>query len=221
MEDIDAIIGVRSAAQAKARATQREIPLKGTRRHERVPDWRRYVDARRAKAAIEALDRLPPDGATWHCIMTGDFDSFDLVDAVIHHARPARVDHLHLATLGFNLNNASRLIDHLHAGRIGTASMLVSMWYESDKREADVVGMLQRELPKHRGWYAATRTHAKIHLYELSDGRCFVIESSANMRTCKCLEQFTITRDRELLAFHRTWMEEARAEAESQTRRRS
>jgi hypothetical protein len=39
------------------------------------------------------------------------------------------------------------------------------------------------------------------------DASHYVIESSANLRSCRNIEQFTMTNDRELLTFHRSWME--------------
>ena len=53
---------------------------------------------------------------------------------------------------------------------------------------------------------AAIRCHAKILLMELTDGRCFVVESSANLRSCRNIEQFTMTHDEDLLRFHQAWM---------------
>ena len=55
---------------------------------------------------------------------------------------------------------------------------------------------------------AAIRCHAKILAMELTDGRCLVVESSANLRSCRNIEQFTMTHDADLLLFHREWMRE-------------
>ncbi len=52
----------------------------------------------------------------------------------------------------------------------------------------------------------AMLTHAKILLMELTDGRGFTVESSANLRSCSSIEQITMTHDAELLAFHRQWI---------------
>jgi len=41
---------------------------------------------------------------------------------------------------------------------------------------------------------------------ELTDGRCVVVESSANLRSCRNIEQFTMSHDRALLQFRRSWM---------------
>lgn len=52
------------------------------------------------------------------------------------------------------------------------------------------------------------RNHAKIILAEMVDGRCFVWESSANMRSCRNIESYVLTQDVDLLLFHRGWMNE-------------
>jgi len=205
--DIDAILGVTASPQREARSRASEIPLTGTPRHERKPARRLYVNALRAKTASEALAGLPADGETWHCLMTGDFDSFDLVDAMLNHAKPATIENLHLATLGFNHANAKRLLEMLDAGQVHRVTMIVSMYYEADHKERDTCYLLARELPARGGWYCATRSHAKVIAARFTDGRCFVVESSANLRTCRNLEQFAITQDAGLLEFHRTWME--------------
>ncbi len=70
---------------------------------------------------------------------------------------------------------------------------------------------LSQELPARGGWYHATRSHAKLLLFALSDGRHFTVETSGNMRTCRSIEQFVLTHDQELFEFHARWMEAARA----------
>lgn len=150
--------------------------------------------------------------------MAGSYDSFDLIDAMLAHAAPATIESLHLATLGFNHANATRLIAMLEAGIVGRCEMLVSTYYEADHKERETCYRLAHELPARGGWYCAMRTHAKIIAAGLTNGRCFTIESSANLRTCRNLEQFTITQDADLFAFHVGWMQEARANAEADRR---
>ena len=124
--DIDAILGVKVSPQREARNKQGDIPLQGNPRHVRRPIRRLFVNALRAKSAAEALTSLPAEGETWHCIMTGDYDSFDLVPTMLDHAQPAVIDDLHLATLGFNHANARRLLELMDAGAIRRATMIVS-----------------------------------------------------------------------------------------------
>ena len=210
--DIDDILGVQQSPQREARNKQSSIPLQGTPPpfYVRRPTRRAFINALRVKSAAEALTGLPAEGETWHGIMTGDYDSFDLVPTMLDHARPAVIDALHLATLGFNQANTHSLLKLMDTGKVRRCTMIVSLFYEADRREADICYTLARELPVRGvggGWYCAARSHAKVIAARFSDGRCFVIESSANLRTCRNLEQFAITHDAGLFDFHRQWME--------------
>lgn len=66
--------------------------------------------------------------------------------------------------------------------------------------------MLKAGLDRRRQRVAAARTHAKIIGMRMADGRAFVIESSANLRSCRNIEQFVMTQSRSLFDFHEGWM---------------
>ena len=42
---------------------------------------------------------------------------------------------------------------------------------------------------------------------EVADGRAYVLESSANLRSCRMAEHFALHHDPGLLQFHRRWIE--------------
>jgi hypothetical protein len=211
MDDLDEILGVSRSPERESRAKARPIPMDGTPIMRRTAAARKTIDLTRADVAAHALGGLPADNESWHGLMSGAWDGYDLVDAILIHASPARIGDLWLATLGFNAANAQRLLSAMDAGVIGPTRLLVSHFYESDYNEADVCNRLRAELPARGGWYCATRTHAKIIAARLTDGRAFVVESSANLRTCRAIEQFTLTQSADLLRFHTRWMEDAHA----------
>ncbi len=216
-DTIDAILGVQADPQKAARAKDNPIPLPDGRLHRRQVKRRVFHRAERTKAAIEALPGLPEPGETWHVLMAGAYDGWDLVDAILTHAAPATITELRLGTLGFNSSNATRLIELLENGKVGRCTMLVSTYYASDPKESETCYRLSIELPERGGWYCVCRSHAKVVAAKLSDGRCFVIESSANLRSCRNIEQFTISQDEGLYAFHSQWMEDVfHAETERQ-----
>lgn len=210
MSDIDDILGIDDAPQRQKRNQAPPIPLGHGPIHARKPTRRVFHNALRTRKAAEALPRLPTPGETMHVIMTGAYDAFDLVDAILTLAGPTTIDTLHLATLGFNSANADRLIQMHDAGQVGRCTMIVSMYYEADHKEKDTCYRLATELTKRGGWYVACRSHCKVIAAKMTDGRCFTIESSANLRTCRNLEQFIITHDEALFHFHRSWMTEVR-----------
>jgi hypothetical protein len=80
---------------------------------------------------------------------------------------------------------------------------------------ADIATPLAEALHRRGHSIAAIRCHAKILLMELTDGRHIVVESSANLRSCRNIEQFTMTDDHDLLLFHRGWMLELLKDAKS------
>jgi len=53
----------------------------------------------------------------------------------------------------------------------------------------------------------AMRNHAKLLLMALDDGRRIVVESSANLRSCRNVEQFVISHDTGLYDFHAAWID--------------
>jgi hypothetical protein len=73
----------------------------------------------------------------------------------------------------------------------------------------EIYANLHQELTRRGHRCAAIRSHAKIMLFELTDGRCLTWESSANLRSCRNVEQAVFTNDKDLLRFHRNWMSEA------------
>ena len=166
---------------------------------------RKYIHALEISNAAKHLESLPGERESYHCVMRGNYHGFDLVPAVLKLAAPGRIKMLSIATLGFNKQNAHELIDLLDSGDIENCSFICSTYYRAN--EEDVFGWLFDELKKRDCPMVAMRSHAKILLFELTDGRCFTVESSANLRSCRNIEQFVLTNDRELLEFHRHWME--------------
>ena len=60
---------------------------------------------------------------------------------------------------------------------------------------------------EHGFTFKSYRNHTKLILAEIA-GRCYVVESSANLRSCQNIEQFTLTQSHELFAFHAGWIDE-------------
>ena len=119
---------------------------------------------------------------------------------------PAKIGRLTLATLGFSRANLEELLAALDAGDIGKVDFLFSVYFKSNERE--ICERLAHELTARGQRVVAMLSHAKILLIELTDGRAFTVESSANLRSCSSIEQITMIHDGALLAFHRQWIDE-------------
>jgi len=168
---------------------------------------RRFYDLSRVPNAVALLGDLPRPGETVHAIMGGDFHAWDLVPAV-QGMLGEPVD-LTVATLGFNLSNNGNLCDMIDAGKIRKATIVCSDFFA--KASADTFTVAEEKLQARGQRIIATRNHAKILLFATTGKartrRHFVIEGSANLRSCNNLEQIALTNDRGLYRFHAQWLE--------------
>ena len=77
--------------------------------------------------------------------------------------------------------------------------------------KCDDVGISWREsaeaqLQARGATLTSSRNHAKV-IGLAFERDAYVVEGSANMRSCNNLEQFTLTNDPELFEFHRRWIQ--------------
>jgi hypothetical protein len=108
--------------------------------------------------------------------------------------------------LGFSTANATELIELVDAGKIKAVEVVASVYFE---RQNPAEWRIMHEGLTARGQkIVALRSHAKVIAIALSDGRRLAIESSANLRSCRNLEQIAITNSPDLFAFHAGWIRE-------------
>ena len=162
-------------------------------------------DARRLERAVEALDHLPEPGETVHIVTGAEFRGFDLLPAMLRLAKTDRFDSLTLTTLGFSRENLEDLAAMVAAGNIPADGLriLASDFFRRSDREIWQVGAAQA---RRLGYgFRSTRNHTKLILAAIA-GKAYVTESSANLRSCSNLEQFSLTRSRQLYDFHAGWI---------------
>jgi hypothetical protein len=169
---------------------------------QRAPTKRYYYDLTTSRRAMETIGRLPSEEETFHCIMGGDFHGFDIIIAIQEMAAQ-KIERLTITTLGFNRHNISHLCGMIDADRAANVSLLCSEYFrDSDRGTYDYAA---RELLARDAKLAALRNHSKIVCLQFAD-RAFVVESSANLRSCNNLEQFSLTRSQPLHDFHVSWI---------------
>lgn len=182
------------------------IQLRGDRRFSRQPTKRTLVDARRVANAARHLQRLPDPGESIHMVVAGEYSLFDVIGATLQLAAPATISYLAIATLGFSRANLEQLLALIDADEVTRLDFLFSVYFKSN--EWEICERLAHELTRRGQRALAMRSHAKILLLLLSDGRAFTVESSANLRSSRNVEQAVLTQDRPLLDFHRSWLNE-------------
>jgi hypothetical protein len=175
----------------------------------------RCRDARKLTTAVEALERLPDADEVLHLVISGRFALWHLVPAVAE-LSGSRIDQLRIATLGFSRENVESLCAMLDAGTIGHARLLCSHYFKGTSGE--IYQLAQDELAKRsdRAKFLSVRTHAKLLCMKLAGGRTLCVESSANLRSCKNIEQMTLIGSPRVYRFHARWIDELFAEAEQE-----
>ncbi len=177
----------------------------GDRRHvRRRADKKVMVDARRLADAVQHIGRLPKPGEAFHLITAKRYSLWHVVKATLELAAPAKIAYLGIATLGFSKDNLEELLTSLDSGSIGKVDFLYSIYFKSNERET--CQRLSHELAQRGHRVVDCLSHAKLLLIELTDGRRFVAESSANLRSCASIENITLIHDADLFDFHRAWL---------------
>jgi hypothetical protein len=189
-----------------AQPQQQQGPCLTDRKHIRRSDKAVMLDARRLDNAIEHIGRLPERGEAFHMLTHKRYSMMHLIPATLYLASPAIIDHLSVVTLSFSMANLHDLLSLLDSGQVKHCDFAYSIYFRSNEKEN--CQRLADELTARGHRVHAGLIHSKILLLSMSDGRSFVVESSANLRSCSSVEQITMYHDRELFGFHRQWISE-------------
>jgi hypothetical protein len=171
----------------------------------RAASRRLFRDYRADANAFKHIDPLPKAGQTLHGVISGKYAMWQMTPALIE-VTGLKIADLYLATLSYSRQNAEELLGLLDAGQVKRCTLLVNYFFKAQNRE--IYDALVPELLNRGHRVLSMRTHAKISLYQMARGPRYVVESSANLRSCKNIEQFSLTRCPRLYAFHRSWIED-------------
>lgn len=169
--------------------------------------------------AAAALSPLPEPEESIHAAVNSSFHGWSIVPAILSLAGGATITDLHVATLGFNAANARSMMDMIDRGSLARVVFLCSCYFKASS--APEYEMLRNGLRWRGGRIAARRAHAKIIAMRMSDGRAFVVETSANLRSCNNVEQVTLIHSEPLRAFHADWIEKLVCQGDEEPKRNS
>lgn len=167
---------------------------------------RLLIDARHEKNALELIVTLPKPGESLHFVIDGRFEPCDLIPATRRLSHPATIATLIVTTLGFNADNVATISRGMDQGKLGAVTLICSHYFK--KSDTGLYELALTEIAGRGGRVFGLRTHSKLILMETTAGDFHVIEGSGNLRSCKSIEQFCWTNDRELFEFHRKWLED-------------
>jgi hypothetical protein len=169
-------------------------------------------DARQVQTAAEHIGRIPDDFEAFHLVTNGRYALWDMVVALAEIAAPRTITSLHLATLGFSKKNIAEMVAMVDAGAIGRLRLLCSHYFRGTSK--GIWEYAAEQLAKRpAASFLSIRTHCKLVAARLSDGHTITIESSANLRSCKNIEQLSIFGQPNVYTFHAGWKDGLFAEA--------
>jgi hypothetical protein len=180
------------------------LRIAGDQSYISTPTRRLFVDYRSNPDAYRHLKRLPKEGQSLHGLISGKYAAWDMVPAIIERTGDTIAD-LYIATLGFSRQNGADLCALLDDRRIRRVSLICSHYFKATS--GPIYDAVIPELMKRGQRVVAMRSHCKIILARLKGGARYVLETSANLRSCVNVEQFVLTRCAKLYTRHRRWME--------------
>jgi hypothetical protein len=158
------------------------------------------------KRAEEAIDFLPEEGEALHTTMTGYYDLMHLLIVCLRRfACPAAT--LRIMTLSLSARNVQEMVALYDNGDAQRIDVVAANYFQ--KIEADIFAELVAEFSKRGQRVGICRSHAKIITIALTDGRKYTIETSANLRSNRNREAFTLFRCPHLFDFRDREIEEA------------
>lgn len=176
-------------------------------RHERQVRAVEIRDARQARTASEAMGRIPGETEAFHLAIAGKFALWHFVEAALTLAG-CNIDMLHVATLGFSRKNITAMTQLVDRGDIRRVRLLCSHYFKNTSKGIYEYAAGEFQARPGSMDFLSLRAHAKLLLLALEDGRRMTVESSANLRSCKNIEQATVIGDPRLYNFHRQWIDD-------------
>ena len=157
------------------------------------------------KRAAEVIPHLPGLGESLHTLLTGYFD-FALVLTCVLRSHPAPCEHARIATLTFGPKNTQEMARWLDEKLVRKLTLLCATFME--KASPKIYFGAVKELVEQRGQIVGSaRCHAKVVTLAFADGLRLAFEGSANLRTCRNLENVAVVNDPGLHDWHSAWID--------------
>jgi len=174
-----------------------------TRNKDRAKHVARLLGGRgNCKDVTVISENIPQPGGIVHGVLRIEGYTFGDSLALLWDAI-APVKEAYLSTLSLNERNSEMIEKWLQDGARVTLS-LSEFFVASDKAKIYQKNILPLESLGLR--VILDRVHAKIFAFDSAKGHV-VVESSANLRSRSCIEQFTMFNDESVYQFHKQWLE--------------
>jgi hypothetical protein len=152
--------------------------------------------------ARDLVAKVKP-GEQCRVICPGTFVFGDLITFVAELAPGSWM--LTVATLSIGESNTDSLEAAFKGGHLSAFRLIVSDYFYNNNLHGEWRSLVTA-LPRDKCQYAVAGVHAKVAFLENDKGENWIFEGSANMRSCRNIEQITVSRDdTEGLRFHSLW----------------
>lgn len=141
--------------------------------------------------------------ANYYCVVSGNFIFGDLLEALIIQHRLLVYD-LHVCSLSISQDNIDSLVNIMVSNRCKTLHLTVSSYFYAHERQ-NLIKYIYREL-EDKPWdfvFSVAGIHMKTAQLRTKDGLYITIHGSANMRSSRNIEQFSLTENKDLYDFNR------------------
>lgn len=156
--------------------------------------------------ALSDLCSKPKPNEQWRIITEKQFNAFALILYVL---KTEQIDELHLAVYRINEPTVKAIIDYIEAGRIRSATFVISSFFNQTKKPEQWAIMLRDYCKKQpRTKHVYTHNHAKVVAIKTTDNNHYVFEGSGNMSDNARIEQYLYENNRLTFEFHKEWMQE-------------
>lgn len=179
-----------------------EMPKNNIRMDRRVAK-REFRKIEQTKNCIEHLTPLPELEHSIHIVSNARFDFYDFIPSIIEMEKSNCIK-IVAATWIINRSNIDNLFKLFDSGQIKEIQLLTGIYFK--RRESANYTMLAEGLQSRNQKFKAGLSHAKFFSMKLENGKCFTIESSANMTENGNVETHVLSNSNYLFNFHCDWM---------------
>ena len=158
--------------------------------------------------AIDLVKNMPDiqENEAFFCIVSGNFIFGDLLEALFVE-RNWHAEEIFIATLSMSQENADSLANLFHGDYASKINLIVSdFWYAHERYKGGGIEYINQLMKEYNFSISVAGLHTKIILIKTECGKHLVLHGSANLRSSRNLEQFSIENSKNLYEFNRAWM---------------
>jgi len=165
----------------------------------------RCIDAEAAISCADALGRLPEPLEAVHMRIGAQHSMGHVIPAILRIAAPEIIEECHIATLTYSKINAVDWCALLDDGKIKKLAVVCSHYFA--KTSPHIYDPSAALFKSRNVRTAIPRSHCKILLARLTNGRTITATGSANTRSAKTTENVELTGNPAVYEFWRKWFE--------------